>query len=159
MILKRNWYYLFFLWLFIIGCKPTSKQDVPDDWHLLDLGQFKIYTPSTWSYEDPGKQEDSFIGQIKGPNVMLSFDCSDMGYANHLLLKEEDTLNKYSIVSDSTQEYVIKSIRPKIPGHGMTGIYIRSRKSSFNFQMNGQDLSAKDQADALKAFKTITFKK
>lgn len=160
MIFKLKRYYpLFLLLLFVISCKSTSKPNIPDDWKQLDLGEFKISVPPTWNFKDPGQREDSFAGQISGPNVLLSFDCSDMGYANHLIAFEDDTAKHYSILSDSTKEYVTKFIWPKTPGHGMTGVYIRSRKSTFNFQMNARDLSAKDEADVLKAFKTITFKK
>ncbi|MDB5131297.1 MAG: hypothetical protein JWR02_1046 [Mucilaginibacter sp.] len=67
-------------------------------------------------------------------------------------------IKSHNIQIDATEKYIIKIVSPKIAGNGMTGIYIHSRSSSFNFQMNGKNLSAKDQESALKAFKTIKFK-
>lgn len=78
------------LLLIFIGC--TSP--IPNDWKTLDVGPFKITVPPNWSFEDPGQQEDSFVGQITGRNVLLSFDCSDRGYANSLLHTEREYLNK-----------------------------------------------------------------
>ena len=67
-------------------------------------------------------------------------------------------IKRHNVSIDTSTNYITKTIWPKVAGHGMTGVYIRSRKSTFNFQMNSRNLSAKDQADVLKAFKTITFK-
>jgi|GEM_PF-783500 len=67
-------------------------------------------------------------------------------------------IKQNNILIDSDSNYVYKTIWPKIAGRGMTGLYVHSRKSSFNFQINGENLSAKDQELALKAFKTIKFK-
>ncbi|MDB5118493.1 MAG: hypothetical protein JWQ79_3985 [Mucilaginibacter sp.] len=68
-------------------------------------------------------------------------------------------IKSYHIKIDSTGKYIVKTIWPKVTGKGMTGIYIHSRSSNFNFQMTGVNLSAQNQELALKAFKTITFKK
>ena len=67
-------------------------------------------------------------------------------------------LTDENIHIDSTDNFVRKIIWPKITGKGTTGIYVHSRKSSLNFQMNGKNLSEKDQELALKAFKTIVLK-
>jgi len=60
---------------------------------------------------------------------------------------------------DTTDKYIIKTIWPKVTGEGITGVYIKSRTSSFNFNLVGGGLTAKEQKQALQAFKTITFKK
>lgn len=118
----------------------------------LDLQAFSISIPKQWHYR---KEQgiDSFVGEISGPKVSLFFDYSDMGYAGHL----DESLEE-NIHIDSTNNFVTKIIWPKIIGKGITGIYIHSRKSSLNFQMNGKNLSARDQELALKAFKTIQLK-
>jgi len=87
---------------------------------------------------------------------MLSFDCSSMGYANHL---DDEDAKTHNFKIDTNGNYITKTIWPKITGKGMTGIFIHSRSSNFDFQMNGYDLSAKDERSALIAFKTITFNK
>jgi hypothetical protein len=150
-----NRLYLFFLIIFfIVSCKSGSDGP-PQGWQWINVGPFKIATPPNWSFEDPGKQGDSFIGEITGPNVKLSFDCSDMGYANRL---SDDSAKNYNIKIDTTDKYIIKTLWPKVSEKGMTGVYIHSRSSSFNFQMNGKNLSSENEHLALKAFKTIIFK-
>jgi len=197
------------------GFLPDNSKP-PDGWYYLDLSSFKIFIPSGWKYKDPGVQEDSFVGHIIGRDVLLSFDCSEMGYATHLIKTEQEYLKSKdwwdhstdlpywgtktnvaptdllqkkqfpkadfiatltyqgktiytpieipaeikasNIQLDSNANYVFKTIWPKIAGKGMTGIYIHSRKSTFNFQMSANNLSTKDQEMALKAFKTISFK-
>jgi hypothetical protein len=123
------------------------------------VGPFKITTPPDWKFEDPGQQEDSFVGHISGPNLTLSFDCSDMGYANHLISAGDETANMHNITTDTNGHYIVKTIWPKVTGKGMTGVFIQGRSSSFDFQMNGINLSAEDEQSALMAFKTITFNK
>jgi len=244
--MTKKWLLTIIIPLFI-GCVFMA-----DEWKELDLGAFKISVPQNWKYEDPGEQEDSFIGQITGSHVVLSFDCSNMGYANHLIPTEQEYLKKnewdrggafykvgvtytadfnvkneraaqmkklgttdstlvhveadpsyqtktnihlpstsqkskypkadyiadmtykdstiyisieipvgikmHHIQVDTTENYIIKTVWPKVPGKGMTGIYIKSRSSSSNFQMNGSNLSAENQKLALIAFKTIKLK-
>ncbi|WP_457127132.1 hypothetical protein [Mucilaginibacter sp. HD30] len=98
----------------------------------LDLSEFSIKVPRNWSYKKQ-RGEDSFIGEIVGPKVDLSFDCSDRGYANHL----DEADDKYHVIKvDTTQGYIIKLIYPKVTGRGITGIYAHTRSSYFNFQMH-----------------------
>jgi hypothetical protein len=220
---KYRLFLIFIIPLFFIGYKvvpATFKQQ--KSWRELNVGPFRISVPQNWKYEDPGEQEDSFVGQITGPQVVLSFDCSNMGYANHLIQTEQEYLNSkdwmyvpsylyevganknsfivkkiikpdskqkmaypkadyiatinykgypvllpiklpeeiksYFTKTDTVGKYIIKTIWPKKPEKGMTGIYVHSSLSAFNFQMNGKNLSADNQESALKAFKTIKFK-
>lgn len=138
--------------LLFASCKTSTESEL----RHVDLGSFTIEIPKIWKTDIPDDQEDSFVGRIIGPKLILSFDCSDMGYASDL--KDIDT-SSHHIQIDSTNKYIIKTIYPKKAGKGMTGIYLKSRSSSFDFQMNGVDLSVENEQRALKAFKTITFKK
>ncbi|MBD1386356.1 hypothetical protein IDJ75_13815 [Mucilaginibacter rigui] len=138
----------FTLLFFFIACaKPEIK--------ILDIGAFTINVPDEWQSDVPADQEDSLTGHIKGKNLSLYFDFSTMGYANHLSDLEHESQN---IKIDSSGEYIIKTTWPKIAGKGITGIYMQSRKSSLNFQINGRDLSKEHQEQALTAFKTIKIK-
>lgn len=138
----------FTLLFFFIACaSPDTK--------ILDIGAFTINVPAEWQSDVPADQEDSLTGNIKGKNISLYFDFSTMGYANHLSEFEHES--QY-IKIDSSGEYIIKTIWPKMAGKGMTGIYMQSRKSSLNFQINGRNLSNKQQEQALTAFKTIKIK-
>ena len=219
MSLKKNIILILLAYGFTTGCKSpgTIPSKPKDGWHTLNLGQFSINVPSDWKYKIPGQQEDSFVGQIIGPKVALSFDCSSMGYANHLIQTKGEYLDsrdwwdqssglpywgtevkillpdsfqkaKYpnaddiaeltyqnkivylpieipaniktqNIQLDSNINYVFKTIWPKTTGKGMTGIYIHSRSSNFNFQMCAKNLTTVDQEMVLEAFKTINFKK
>jgi hypothetical protein len=217
--MKKNFTFLvIFLFVSLFSCFSST----PPGWKDLDVKLFKILVPQNWKFNDPGNQEDSFVGHITGPKVILSFDYSDQGYANHLLQTEQEFIKEKSwmyipsyfegtkantgnfivkkitkptnkqktefpgsdyiaqisyngkvfyeditipheikghfIKIDTVGKYIFKTIWPKTPGMGVTGIYIHSRSSSFNFQMSGRNLSVQNQQVALKAFKTITFK-
>jgi hypothetical protein len=123
----------------------------------LTWALFKISIPNDWRYKKL-QGDDSFIGEIDGPNVELSFDCSNWGYASNLITEDDNNFNKYIIRVDTTNKYIIKTVYLEIAGKGMTGVYIHSRSSTFNFQMNGVNLSAQNEELALKAFKTIIIK-
>jgi hypothetical protein len=78
----------------LFGCKPKVNNEPKlnaNGWQDLDLGAFKISIPPNWKYQ---KQQgrDSFVGEIKGSGVSLSFDFSSMGYANHLISTEQEYL-------------------------------------------------------------------
>jgi len=146
---------ILFLFIFIlVQCKPgISSHEANNLTYLYSNDSFTMTIPKDWKYiKEQG--EDSFIGLFVSKNDTLNFDCSRMGYANHLdeLFKEEN------IQTDSTSAFVRKIIYPKIVGQGITGIYIQSRKSHSNFQMNGRNLSSKNQELALHAFRTIELK-
>lgn len=50
-------------------------------------------------------------------------------------------IRSHNIRIDSNSEYITKIIWPKLAGKGMTGLYVKSRNSDLNFQINGQNLS------------------
>ncbi len=67
-------------------------------------------------------------------------------------------IREHFINVDTTNRFIIKTIRPKVTGEGMTGIYFKSRSSDFSFQLSGENLSELQEEQALMAFKTIQFK-
>jgi len=146
----------FILFIIFSGCNKLHPK-LAVGWKQLKIHTFKIDVPSEWGVDTAQDQEDSFIGRIVGPNLDLSFDCSDMGYANHLS-EDQGEIKQCNFHTDSDRNYRYITIWPKVTGRGMTGIYISSRNSPANFQMNGNNLSAKNQMLALQAFKTIELK-
>ena len=221
-----------------------------DDLRTLELKYFTIEIPKKWKYV-PQQGFDSFVGEIRGPKVKLSFDCSNMGYASNLIQAPEDymkrqilisysllfnepgviythknnienvkmeelkklnttdtscvkvrpyiepltkiyfpskkdlekfkdadylidltyndstitvgvtlpgDIRKHNIKIDTIGQFVVKTIWPKKTGHGMTGVYYRKIKSSFDFQINGTDLDKQQQTEVLKAFGSIKMK-
>jgi len=86
--------------LFIIIALPLLTQCKPKlndsqnliGWQKLDLNNYQISIPPNWKYiQEQG--EDSFVGLFKGPNVSLSFDFSEHGFANHLLQTEQEYID------------------------------------------------------------------
>lgn len=96
--------------------------------------------------------------KVKFPKADFVADITNEGKTNSIAIEIPAEINAHHIKIDSTDKYIFKTIWPKTPGKGMTGIYFHNRTSHFNFQMSGRNLSAKDQQLALQAFKTITFK-
>ena len=70
------------------------------DIQTLDLKYFSIEVPKNWKYI---KQQgiDSFVGEIRGPGVKLSFDCSSMGYASDLIQAPEEYIKRQILISYS----------------------------------------------------------
>jgi hypothetical protein len=66
-----------------------------------------------------------------------------------------DEIKKHNIQIDTVGKFLVKTVWPKKTGNGWTGVYFKELNSRFNLQISGQDLGEKQQADALKAFKTV----
>lgn len=78
---------IFFVALILcLGCIPDPNLKE------LDLKAFKITIPKSWVYKKL-QGEDSFVGEIVIRKSVLSFDFSNMGYANSLIPTEQDYLN------------------------------------------------------------------
>ncbi|MFD0749351.1 hypothetical protein ACFQZS_04300 [Mucilaginibacter calamicampi] len=90
--MKKN-HIIFALLYLLVGCKS-----VPDGFKELDVNKFTIALPEGWNYQNGGEQGgpfgDSFGGFITGPNLVLNFEGSDMGYANNLVVTEQYYLEK-----------------------------------------------------------------
>jgi hypothetical protein len=65
------------------------------EWKVLDLGQFSLQVPGDWTYKEENGI-DSFVGTIIGSECRLSFDCSEMGYANSLINTPEEYAEEIS---------------------------------------------------------------
>ena len=72
---------------FLVGCKEPN----PNEKKIIDTDGFEIEVPANWRYKKE-KGIDSFAGRIKNKEVDLSFDWSEMGYANHLIADEKEYL-------------------------------------------------------------------
>jgi hypothetical protein len=85
--MSKKWFFIIAI-PFVVTCLSIS-----DGWKELDLGSFKISIPNEWNYNKV-QGEDSFIGEINGPNVSIHFDFSNSGYANSLIPTEQEYLKK-----------------------------------------------------------------
>ncbi|QHT65655.1 hypothetical protein GXP67_02725 [Rhodocytophaga rosea] len=69
----------------ILGCNKRT----PNETKIIDTDKFEIEVPADWKYKK-AQGEDSFVGRIIGNGVDLSFDWSEMGYANPLIASEKE---------------------------------------------------------------------
>jgi len=166
---------------------PTEDEYLKDEEWLMDCPLYKpgiTYTANFNVKSEKAKQmkekgiTDSSLVKVEGdpcfnakklihtPTSKQLIKYPNADYIAALIYKGDTTLvpihipatiKKQNIKVDSTDKYVVKIVWPKVTGNGMTGIYVHGRKSNFNFQMSGKNLSAEDQELALKSFKTITF--
>jgi hypothetical protein len=80
----------------LFGCKPKVNNEPKlnaNGWQDLDLGAFKISVPPSWKYLQQ-QGIDSFVGEIKAPHALFSFDFSGMGYANSLIETKQQYLKR-----------------------------------------------------------------
>ncbi|RKR83892.1 hypothetical protein BDD43_4107 [Mucilaginibacter gracilis] len=67
-------------------------------------------------------------------------------------------IKNHNIRIDSTNRYIIKTISPKVTGKGITAIYFYGKKDHLTFNLVAANLDAREQEQALTAFKTISIK-
>lgn len=74
---------LFAMAIGFFGCQESN----PNKKKIIDTGGFEIEVPANWKYKKE-RGIDSFVGRIVSNGVELSFDMSEMGYADHLIPNE-----------------------------------------------------------------------
>lgn len=92
------------------------------------------------------------------PTADYIADLVYQGQTTYVPIQLPDMIKSENIRVDTTDKYVIKTVWPKTAGKGITGIYIKSRKSRLNFNLESSHLSAREEEQALQAFKTIVLK-
>ncbi len=80
---------LLFILLLAGSCDDSNRGNLK----TINTGKFRIQVPVEWKYHEE-QGIDSFVGNIKGRNVDLSFDWSEMGYANHLIPTENEFIHE-----------------------------------------------------------------
>jgi hypothetical protein len=70
-----------------------------------------------------------------------------------ILLPEE--IKKHEIKIDTINNYLVKHITPKTPGHGTTGVFYKSLSSTLTFEIHAVNVPAESQEDALKSIQSI----
>lgn len=111
----------------------------------LPMVQRKFYVPNNQQ-------------KLQFPNADYIAELSYHGQTKLDAIELPPEIKQSNMQIDSDQRFIYKTIWPKVAGTGKTGMYVQSRKSQANFVISAKNLSAADQADALKAFKTIRFK-
>jgi len=95
----------------------------------------------------------------KYPTADYIGDLVYKGETTYVPIQLPEMIKNENIRVDTTDKYIIKTVWPKTHGRGITGIYIKYRKSRINFNLESSNLSQQEEEQALRAFKTIVFKK
>ena len=110
---------------------------------------------------DPDKETKKYVHKPtaeqlkKFPNADYVADLTYRDSTVNVPIQIPADIKSHHIKIDTNSLFIIKTIWPKVPSKGLIGVYIKSRKTSLNFQLSGTNLSASEQGLALKAFKTI----
>jgi hypothetical protein len=123
----------------------------PTGWRKVDAGPFSILAPPGWEFHQL-EGVDSYVGEFVGDGVVLRFDYG--GYSNPL--KEERKPN-YVVIHKSIDGHAAKIVSPRVPGHGITGVYFRNAGNASALTLFGKDLTPTQQELALKIFETLRF--
>lgn len=136
----------------IAFAEQNAGTKLPDGWKQLDADYFTAYAPATWKFRKmPGI--DSYVGEFAGDGARLEFDYGQ--YSNPLSDEKEPT---YVISEERVGGRLARIVSPKVPGHGVTGIYFRDVGDTNRLNIAGRDLSESQQKTALNIFRTIRFK-
>jgi hypothetical protein len=97
--------------------------------------------------------------QIKYPNAdyLCTLTHNDSSIFIPIIIPEY--IKQHNIKKLSLIFYQKKTIYPKPGYQGLTGLYINNRIAPLTFCISGYGLSIDDQKKALRAFKTVRFKK
>ena len=120
-------------------------------WHKVDAGPFSILAPSGWEFHQL-EGVDSYVGEFVGDGVVLAFDFG--GYSNPLKEEKKPT---YVVIHKSIDGHAAKIVSPRVPSHGITGVYFRNTGNASALTLFGKDFTPTQQELALKIFETLRF--
>ena len=132
--------------------EQNTVTKLPDGWKQLDTDYFTVYAPATWKFRKM-QGIDSYVGAFAGDGARLEFDYGK--YSNPLSDEKEPT---YVVNEEKVGGRLARIVSPKVPGHGVTGIYFRDVGDTNGLNISGRDLSEAQQKTALTIFWTIRFK-
>jgi hypothetical protein len=133
------------------GEEQQSTAGPASGWYKVDAGPFSILAPSGWEFHQL-EGVDSYVGEFVGDGVALRFDFG--GYSNPL---REEKKPAYVVIHKSIDGHPAKIASPRIPGHGITGVYFRNAGNASALTLFGKDLTSTQQDLALKIFETLRF--
>lgn len=133
------------------GPESLDAGTAPADCHKVDAGPFSILAPSGWEFHQL-QGVDSYVGEFVGDGVVLTFD---FGRYSNTLKKEKKPA--YVVTHKSIGGRRAKIVSPRVPGHGITGVYFRNAGNASALTLFGKDLTPTQQELALKIFETLRF--
>jgi hypothetical protein len=128
-----------------------QQRSSPTGWHKVDAGPFSILAPPGWEFHQLDGA-DSYIGEFAGNSIVLRFDYG--GYSNPL---KEERKPIYVVIHKPIDGHAAKIVSPRVPGHGITGVYFRNAGNASALTLFGKDLTPTQQELALKIFETLRF--
>ena len=131
-------------------CEGASVA-VPACWRKVDAGPFSLLAPPGWEFHQLDGS-DSYIGEFVGNSIVLRFDYG--GYSDPL---KEERKAIYIVIHKSIDGHAAKIVNPRVPGHGITGVYFRNAGNASALTLFGKDLTPTQQELALKIFETLRF--
>jgi len=139
------------------GAQPAGEENrgavrAPTGWHKLEGGPFSLFAPLGWEFHQR-QGVDSYIGEFVGEGIVLNFDFGR--YSSGYLKKAKKP--DYVIAHESIGGFPAKIVSPRMPGHGLTGIYFRRVFGSNELCLYGEDLTSAQQELVLRIFETIRF--
>jgi hypothetical protein len=135
-------------------CQPAcdgTPVSVPTGWHVVDAGPFSISAPFEWEFHQL-KGVDSYVGEFVGDGIVLTFDFGR--YSDPLKRAKKP---EYVVLDKSIAGFRARIVSPKIPGHGITGVYFPNVGGSAALCLLGHDLTSTQQQLVLKIFETFRF--
>lgn len=140
------------LLVFVTASARQNVTKLPDGWKQLDADYFTVYAPATWTFRKM-QGIDSYVGEFVGDGVRLEFDYGQ--YSNALADKKEPT---YVVSEEKVGGQPARIVSPRVPGHGVTGIYFRDVGDTNGLNIVGLNLSESQQKTVLTIFQTIRFR-
>lgn len=142
---------LVFALVLFSACAKTETS-VPENWALIDVGEFTVQAPAGWTYV-PEQGIDSKIGFIEGDGLSLEFD-----YGMYSGFLDSGTEDNYTVVNDTIDGYDAQIATPKVTGSGLTMVFFERVNDGDRFNLYGRDLNAEQEKMALQIFQTLQFK-
>ncbi|MBI3135403.1 MAG: hypothetical protein HYZ14_12075 [Bacteroidetes bacterium] len=132
--------------LLIICCSSLTTDR---EYKTIDFKAFQLTTPGNWN-EFQFQGIDSYVGGITNGDDSLIFDYGQYSYDF-----VHESPDQYYFSTDTVNGKKAKTLRPKIPGEGMLGIYIESAYNGNHFSLAGSQI--KEEEPVLAIFRTIRF--
>ena len=123
----------------------------PIGWKRIDAGTFSLFAPPGWKFHEL-QGVDSYVGEFVGNGMALDFDFGQ--WSNSL----DEAPDSYLMTYDIIDGLKAKIVMPRVPRHGITGIYFAKADLGNSFCLDAIDLDEAQQKLASRIFQTIRFK-
>lgn len=135
----------------------APRDDVPSDWTRVDTGPFSVALPPGWRYE-PRQGEDSFVGQLVGDGLTLTFDLGMFWNS-----PPADT-SRHDVSAQRVDFRAAHIFRPHDP-HDILGLFIEHTDdfgalgSPKHLSIVGRDVPLGDQDRVVQIFRSVRFRR